>query len=292
MSSAYPTLFGCQTGGGGRVVIAGVPYDRGTDPHGAGCAAAPSTLRRLSAPGQVRMDRGGLHDLARRQRIVEGALVSDLGDLPFRVGQTDAVYLAHVANAARVIAIENKKPLFLGGDHVITLAALRGLARAGRKVQVVQIDAHHDYEPIEVGEQPTHATFVAHVAAERLAERVLQIGVRGFVGGEPEAPDGVTTIMLSDLPSSLLPGVDVYLTVDTDGFDPSIACAVGYPEPGGLPLSAVDDVLAHIRAAGLELVGADWTEFNPRFDTANGLTGRAILRGLGSLLRSLTADPH
>ena len=154
MSSTYPTLFGCEAGGGGRVGIAGVPYDRGTDPHRAGCAAAPNTLRRLSSPEQTRMRRGGLYDFARRECIVDGALVSDLGDLPFRVGQNDDAYLALVTSAARVIALEAKKPLFLGGDHLITLSALRGLAQAGHKLQVVQLDAHHDYEPIETGESP------------------------------------------------------------------------------------------------------------------------------------------
>ena len=287
MSSTYPTLFGCEAGGGGRVVIAGVPYDRGTDPHRAGCAAAPNTLRRLSSPEQTRMRRGGLYDFARRECIVDGALVSDLGDLPFRVGQNDDAYLALVTSAARVIALEAKKPLFLGGDHLITLSALRGLAQAGHKLQVVQLDAHHDYEPIETGESPTHATFVAHVMAEGLATQVLQIGVRGLGSGEPPAPAGVTTIQLAELPSALEPGVGVYVTVDTDAFDPTVACAVGYPEPAGLPLAALGQVLASIRDAGLDLVGADWTEFNPRFDTANGLTGRVVLTGLGWLMQCL-----
>jgi hypothetical protein len=118
----------------------------------------------------------------------------------------------------------------------VTLHALRGLKRAKPSFQVVQLDAHHDYSAITPGERPTHATFVGYVAAEKLAEQVVQLGVRGLTWGPPARPEGVQSVSLEQLPAALIPGLDVYVTVDTDAFDPSIAPGVGYPEPDGLPL--------------------------------------------------------
>ena len=283
----YPTLFGCEAGGHGRVVVAGLPYDRSTDVQKAGCALAPSSLRSLSLPEELRIANGELFDLARRTSLVDGRFVSDLGDLRFRPNEDDETYLEFVAQTTCAVARDRRKPLLLGGDHLITLPALRGLRRAGRIFQVVQLDAHHDYGPIQASTNPTHATFVGYVAKEELAKQVLQIGIRGLAWGEPLAPDGVSTVKLAELPAALLPDVDVYLTVDTDAFDPTLAPAVGYPEPEGLTFDALRGVLAHIRKRGLNVIGADWTEYNPRFDTTNELTGRVVLRGLALILESL-----
>jgi len=269
------------------VVIVGAPYDRGTDPHRSGCVEAPSTLRKLSLPEENAIANGVLYDLGKRRVIIDGRAVSDLGDLRFRPQQRDEAYLDFVADAIAVLVREGKRSLLLGGDHLVSLAALRGFHRAGRRVQVVQLDAHHDYGRTSPTELPTHATFVSSVAEEGLAARVLQIGVRGLAWGEPEAPPGVRSIELAALRDHLEPDCDVYLTIDTDAFDPTFAPAVGYPEPGGLSLSAVDHVLTTVAAAGLPVVGADWTEYNPRFEGPTFLTGRAILRGLAMLLPAL-----
>lgn len=287
--NAYPTLFGCQTGGDGDVVIIGVPYDRGTDSSKSGCARAPQALRALSSPEELKIRNGHLYDLGRRQNIVEGRRVSDVGDVRFRPHQTDADYLAFVSEMSCAIASENKRVLALGGDHSITLAVTRGLRDAERTFQVVQLDAHHDYAPLVETERPTHATFVANLISEGIARQVTQIGVRGLSWGTAPMPETIKPISLEALASTLLPGVDVYLTVDTDAFDPAVAPGVSYPVPEGLTLSALTTAIGVIRQLGLNVIGADWTEFNPVYDTRNEITGRVVLRGLASLLECLTA---
>jgi len=289
-AKSFPTLFGCETGAGGNVVVIGLPYDRGSAPEHAGCAAAPHVVRRLSAPEVLRVKHGAIYDLARREIIFQGHVLSDLGDLKYRPGQSDDEYLEFLAHAILLVAREGKRPLMLGGDHLVTLFALRGIARAGRRVQVVQLDAHHDYDAIEFGERPTHATFVSFIAAERLAEKVIQIGVRGHSWGAPAALDGVVCAGLLELRDALLPGVDVYFTIDTDAFDPSVAPAVHFPEPGGLGFCALGEVLDIFRAKGLRGAGADWTEYSPSLDSANQLTGRFVLRGLAHVVRYLSNE--
>lgn len=287
-SETFPTLFGCATGGGGKVVILGAPYDRSTNPERSGCVAAPSKLRTLSSPEYYRVKNGQVYDLARKRMMFKGADVSDIGNIRFRHNvQNDDQYLDFLARAITLIAQENKKPLMLGGDHLVSLAALRGFSVAGRNVQVIQLDAHHDYDEVNEGERPTHASFMTYVAQESLAKQVLQVGVRGMAWGAPQLPARIKAIGLTELSSSLLPGTDVYLTVDSDAFDPTIVPAVSYPVPEGLPFSALRSVLDSIRAAKLNIVGADWTEYNPNFDSKNNISGSFVLSGLAQLIESM-----
>lgn len=284
----FRTLFGCEAGASGRVVALGVPYDRGTDPEHGGAAAAPTLIRSLSGPEHHRVARGELFDLSLRARLFAGADLSDLGNLRFQASGTDDAYLAQVSDAIATLVHAGKHTLVLGGDHLVTLAVLRGYAQVGRRVQVVQLDAHHDLDEHPIaGERPTHATFMSTVADEGLAAQVLQLGVRGLSPYLPRTPAGVRAVGIAELPGALLPSADVYLTVDTDAFDPAAAPAVAYPEPGGLGFDALDRVLSTISAAGLAVVGADWTEYNPRFDTAHHLTGRLVVRGVAALVTAM-----
>jgi arginase family enzyme len=217
-------------------------------------------------------------------------MLSDLGDLKFRPSQSDDNYLCFASNAIRLLSEAGKYPLVLGGDHLITLIALRGLAAAGRSVQIVQLDAHHDFDDVASDERPTHATFVNHVVSEGLAKQILQIGVRGLSWGAPKLPDRVRTIALSALRDELIPNVDVYLTIDTDAFDPAVAPAVHFPEPCGLSLGALAEVISTLRDMNLRGVGADWTEYAPVLDLPNYLTGRFVLRGLAAVLSYLASE--
>jgi len=293
MTAPYPTLFGCEPGTGGDTIVLGTPYDRGSALTVSGCAEAPSRLRALSAPGDVQMRHFGLfaHD---GRRLVEPSAVSDLGDLPFRPSQSDSEYLDFVANAVRLVAVEGKRPFLLGGDHLVTLAALRGIGAAGLVPQVLQLDAHTDTGIVKPKDLPTHSTFVAYLVAEGLVSRVVQVGVRGVAGAAIELPLGVRCATVDSALELLDPGAPLYLTIDTDAFDPSVAPGVSYPEARGLSLDDLSTLLAGLAGRRFDLVGLDWTEFNPRFDSLNGLTGRFVVTGLASLLEfcSTRGRPH
>lgn len=280
-------MFGCQAGHHGHTVVVGLPYDRGTAPGHSGCWEAPDKLRTLSDVLQI--DNNSLYDL-KSCDFFSGGNISDIGNIRFKVEDGDSAYFSLASLTARTLAEHNKKLLFLGGDHLVTLPILRGLKAAGRTVQLIQLDAHHDYAPIKRNEHPTHATFVSFIMREQLATQILQIGIRGLAWGEPKAPNNVHTLPLMDLASAIQPNVDVYLTVDTDAFDPTIAPGVGFPEPTGLSLQDLEEVLAIIHQQNLSLIAADWTEYNPRYDTKNLLTGRFVLRGLGLITKSLTQN--
>ena len=270
------------------MVVVGVPYDRGTAPeHSGGCCRAPSMLRPISSPEVIRLAGGQLHDIASGTILLTGKHLSDLGNIRFRPERSDDEYRNFISKALLLVISERKVPFLLGGDHLACLFALRALAEAGKVVQVVQLDAHQDIEQINDGDLPTHASFVSFIASEKLACRVIQVGVRGLSGGMARLPDSVIRATVSELRRVLVPGVDVYLTVDTDAFDPSLAQAVNYPEPDGLTDSSLAQILEIFRSEGLKCVGADWSEYNPQLDTANLLTGRFVVKGISLLLSFL-----
>jgi arginase family enzyme len=289
MQSTYPTLFGCLQGAGGAIVCLGAAYDRGSSPDHSGAALAPAALRRASAPEVLRARQGGIYDLGLRRQLFEGDLLSDLGDIKFKASQTDDSYLELLAQAVALLVDEGRRPLILGGDHSVTLAVLRGFARAGARVQVVQLDAHHDYEEVSDGELPTHSTFITHVVGEGLAEKVIQIGVRGLSWGAPHPLPNVSLLDCDKLGDALLPNLGVYLTVDVDAFDPMIAPAVHFPEPGGLVPADLEKLLLTLRKARLPVVGSDWCEYVPALDTANLITARFVLSGLAKSIETMGA---
>lgn len=286
----YPTLFGCAAGSSGRVVVVGVPYDRGTASEYAGCARAPSKLRELSDPNNTGLMIRGMHDFAQGRTVLQPTDVSDIGDLPYRANQDDQAYMEFVAHSVRLVLEANKQPLLLGGDHLITLAALRGVARVHQRIQLIQFDAHHDCGMLGADERATHSNFIRQVASEQLATQIIQVGVRGFTYEGFSLPDCVRFATPANVYSMLDPTVPIYLTVDTDAFDPSIAPGVSYPEPEGLGPDALYGLLDQLRAEQRRIVAADWTEYNPRFDTERAIGGRLVLKGLARLIAAM--QPH
>ncbi|MCP1774903.1 arginase family enzyme [Bradyrhizobium japonicum] len=161
------------------------------------------------------------------------------------------------------------------------------MASAVGRVQVVQLDAHHDYADRPEGYGPTHSNFVSFLVDDPNVSRVTQVGVRGLSTLLPKQPDKVVESRLQELSTALLPEVPVYLTIDTDAFDPGIAPAVVHPVPGGLRWTDLSAVVESIYAERRRLVGLDWTEYNPTLEGRNAPTGVAIALALGRLLSEM-----
>lgn len=281
-----PTLLGCHPGGDGDVVVMGFPFDHGTVHH-LGSHAAPSALRACSVDLSLRD--APLWDAAEDRELCGNASVSDLGDIAYRVETPRHEYLARLETVAARVAATGKRPLSLGGDHLITLPLVRGLLAVHEELQLVHVDAHADYAAIRGSELPTHATFVAHLLASPGVRRVVQVGVRGVLPKKRVLPERIRPASVSTLAESLLPGVPVYLTIDTDAFDPSIAPGVGYPVPGGLQWADLAKLLAILERHDAPVVGADWVEYNPEHDTRNRVTAIGVITGLARVTHLLGA---
>jgi agmatinase len=259
-----------------RAVILGVPYDGGTT-YRPGARLAPFEIRRVSALVQ------GFHPghwlaVFERLRAVDG------GNVVFPPFDRGAVRDAIEVAAHRVHAA-GSAPFLVGGDHSLTLPALRAAARRHGPLAVVHVDAHLDTSGPETwGEPYHHGTPLRHALSEGLIAvgKLHHVGIRGPWSSPADAEPGVAhgaRIYTADDVSSR--GVDAvaaevreaigdrptYVTFDVDGIDPAFAPGTGTPVPGGLTSR---EALRLVRGlAGVRLVGADVVEVSPPQDHAD-----------------------
>ncbi|MGA0562233.1 agmatinase [Ancylobacter sp. VNQ12] len=267
------------------IAILGLPFDLGTT-NRAGTRHGPRELRNQSS-------------LMRRVHHVTGlspydrARVADCGDVitdPFDLMRSLDLISAHYASVREAGAL----PLTAGGDHLISLPILRGLASDG-PVGLIQFDAHSDtYDSFFNGARYTHGTPFRRAIEEGLVDpkRFVQIGLRGAVsdaGNYDYARDvGVRIIFIEEFMARGVEDVmaearaivgtqPTYVTFDIDGIDPSQAPGTGTPEIGGFSTREAQQMVRLLD--GLDIIGADLVEVAPPFDPSGltALTGATIL---------------
>lgn len=159
--------------------------------------------------------------------------------------------------------------LCLGGDHSVTIGALKGIVEAGVHVNLLFLDAHYDLREEYNGAPISHCC-VARCAAEILGtDALVQWGMRSSLRSEFEWAKRHKTYLGRDLDSlqrscHTLKGKPVYLSLDLDVFDPSEMPAVGNPEPGGLKFPEFLSLLDYLQP--LDIMGVDVVELSPVWD--------------------------
>lgn len=293
-----------ETAEGLDIALAGVPYDMGTFIR-PGARFGPSQIR----------------DMSRFIRNVNPATgvapfdlcqVADIGDAPVNPVSPQGTH-ERVAEFFAGVSAKGAAPLVAGGDHTVPLMVLRGLKQAGAlpaPVGLIQIDAHADVlmtdGDVFEGEETNHATFARLAIEEGVVDpkRSIQIGLRGSQyaadANQFAADAGVEMIYqheFEDLgPKAVVKEIrdragsgPMYFSIDVDGLDPSICPGTGYPEPGGLTMREVQQILRGCR--GLDFVGADVCEVSPPLDPAGmtALVGAHLMFELLCLLAEATA---
>jgi agmatinase len=180
---------------------------------------------------------------------------------------------------------ENLRPLCLGGDHSVTYPIMRAVGARTPDLTIVHFDAHPDlYDQLD-GNRLSHACPFARIMEEKLASRLIQIGIRTMNGHQREqaARFGVEVVHMRDLPAfDKLAEVrgPVYISFDIDVLDPAFAPGISHREPGGM---SVREAIAHLHAIGGDIVGADIVEYNPRQDVS-GMTATVAAKVLKEIL--------
>jgi agmatinase len=242
------------------ITLLGVPWD-GSSSFQRGAAAAPAAIRRAlwSPSSNLWNERGD--NLA-----VEG-LIEDGGDLA--LSEDAAATRAVIEERVRQTLAAGKRPLILGGDHSITYPILRAFGGRAERPTIVHLDAHGDLYDSFDDDRYSHACPFARIMEEKLASRLLQVGVRTLNAHQraQAAKFGVETLG-ADRWRDVVPLLSrlrgpVYVSLDIDVLEPMLAPGISHPEPGGLTVREVLDVLAAITAP---VVGADVVEYNPSND--------------------------
>ncbi len=186
-------------------------------------------------------------------------------------------------------------PVLLGGEHTVTVPAVKACRQRYPDLHVVQIDAHLDLRDQYEGNPNSHACVMRRLAD--LSIPFTQVGIRSFSREELELvrargwqpffmqrlrrePDWIASLCAE------LSG-PVYLTVDVDGLDPSIMPATGTPEPDGLLWAETVAMLGAI-ARVRPIVAMDFVEFSPRPGTEHAAftVAKLLYRTLGYVFRS------
>ena len=250
----------------------GIPFDTATT-YRTGTRFGPEAIRSASALLRP-------YNPALEVNVVETLSIVDYGDVPVSPGDTQRTY-GQIEEALAPLLEAGVFPLALGGDHSVTLAELRVLARRHGPLALLQLDAHGDTWDEYFGQRYFHGTTFLRAVEEKLIDPAasVQAGLRGslFDDGDLESARKLGFAVLScDQLRTLGPGSyaslvrervgrrPVFVSFDVDVLDPAFAPGTGTPEVGGLSTA---EALAFLRALrGIDLVGADVVEVSPPYD--------------------------
>jgi len=257
-------------------VFIGVPHDGGTT-YQPGARFAPYHVRRVSALVQGHHPVHKL-DVFARLRAIDG------GNVVFPPFDRPTMREAVRGHIGQVVA-GGSVPFLVGGDHSVSLPALRAVAAQHGPLAVVHVDAHLDTSGAETWmDDHHHGTPIRHALSEGLIAPagLVSIGIRGPWGTAEDAdlvrrhdarvitPDEVGERGAARLAAEIRERIGsrpLYLTIDVDGLDPAFAPGTGTPVPGGL---STREAFALIRGlVGSRLVGMDVVEIAPGMDHAD-----------------------
>lgn len=265
-----------------QVSLLGIPHDENSS-YLRGAAEAPGAVRReLFCEASNRWSETGV-DLGAPGRLV------DRGDVRFDEG----VDAWEVIEREVWLALEFGPLVCLGGDHAITHPILRAVRRRQPRLTVLHIDAHADIYHSYQDNPRSHASPFARVMEERLADRLIQVGLRTINDHHREqfARFGVEVFEarhVGDLRLEL--SMPVYISLDLDGLDPAFAPGVSHREPGGL---STRQVIQIIQSIDQPIIGADIVEYNPRCDIANltAVVAAKLLKEIGGMMVATALRP-
>lgn len=237
------------------------------------------------APPQIRAAfRSEASNLFSESGVDLGAdgLFFDAGDIE-PVAGTDTMIL--IEDSMSTLLNDELSPIALGGDHSISYPIVKAFARRFPDLSILHFDAHPDIYDDFQGNRFSHASPFARIMEEKLAKRLVQVGIRTATAHQREQIKrfGVEVVEMRDWKHGLAFEFDtpVYISFDVDALDPAFAPGVSHREPGGLSTRQAIDLIQRIKG---RIVGADIVEFNPRMDPLN-VTGTVCAK----LLKEIAA---
>ena len=263
----------------GKVVLFGAPFD-GTTSYRPGTRFAPTAIR---------PDSYGLETYSPYLDLdLEDFLISDIGDVDVPFGNPPKALAAIKAVAAEIVS-HGKKPLMIGGEHLVSLPVIETLAHHYPDLHIIHLDAHTDLRDDYLGEKLSHATVLRRAWDILGDHRIFQFGIRSGMKQEFEWAKTHTylhpfdTVTLKETMQSLK-GKPIYFTLDLDVLDPSIFSGTGTPEPGGITMKELLEVFIILKEA--HLIGADVVELAPHYDASGVSTAVAckVIREIALLL--------
>lgn len=260
-----------------KLSLLGIPNDDNSS-YLKGSSQAPDPIRRELVNDAYSMWSETGVDLGAPGRLV------DHGNVQFGEGRDPWELIEQAVDKA----LEPGHPLIcLGGDHAITHPIMRAVRRRFSSLTILHIDAHADIYHAYQDNPRSHASPFARIMEERLADRLIQVGLRTICDEHRSQFKrfGVEVIEAGRWQDCMRLEftTPVYISLDIDGIDPAFAPGVSHREPGGPSTRQVIDLLQSIRQP---IVAADVVEYNPQCDLSNqtALVAAKLVKEIGGMM--------
>ena len=276
MKPNIETFIGCDNSyEESKIVLFGAPFDSTT-------SFRPGTRFASKA---MRSESFGIETYSPYQDgDLEDFAIFDSGDLELPFGNTQRV-LDQIEEHTAEILKDAKIPCMIGGEHLVTLGAMRAVVKQYPDVYIIHFDAHADLREDYLEERFSHAT-VLHRVWDLVGDgKIFQFGIRS--GDRSEfvwAKDHVFTNKfnfhgLKEVVDQLK-GKPAYFTLDLYVLYPSVFPGTGTPESGGVSFQELLEAI--IQVSRLNIVGFDVNELSPIYDQSGSSTAMAckVLREL------------
>ena len=278
MNRNIETFIGCDSGyEESGIILFGAPFDSTT-------SFRPGARFGSAA---IRHESFGIETYSPYQdKDLMDRKVFDCGDLELCFGSAESA-LFDIENQTRMILDDGKLPLMIGGEHLVTLGAVRAVAAKYPDLQIIHFDAHADLRDDYLGVKLSHACVLRrchdiigdgkiHQFCIRSGDREEFVFAREHTDMHKFNFDGLGKVC-EELAKNNTP---VYFTIDLDCIDPSLFCGTGTPEAGGVNFNEL--LSAILTVSKTNIVGADINELAPMLDNSGASTAVAckILREL------------
>jgi agmatinase len=266
------------------VAIVGIPFDAFSSfMHGA--AHAPTQIRETLHAGACNLCSESGIDLAARPEFI------DLGNIDID-GESDAIESIEATTSD--LLNRDIRLISLGGDHAITYPLLKSYHKKFGQLDIVHLDAHPDLYESYDGNRFSHACPFARIMEEKLASRLVQIGIRTLNPHQKRQAERfgteIFTITQLEKAARIQLRGPLYLSIDLDVLDPAFAPGVAHHEPGGLTTRQLIELIQQLQ---VPIVGADIVEFNPRrdFSDMTAMVAVKILKEVAARMLEIPPAP-
>jgi agmatinase len=266
-----------------KVVAIPIPYDS-TSTYRAGSREGPHAIIEASRSMELYDEETGL-DMGEIGVYTTDELAPDVSSPENMVKR--------VEREVAIMLDDSKIPLLIGGEHTVSLGAIRALAKRDKGFSVLQFDAHSDTRDELLSSRYCHSCVMAR--AREVCSSCYGVGIRSVDKESARRYKG-SMLYMKDIdsmgPEKAIENIlgktkeGIYLTIDLDVLDTGEMPSVGTPEPGGMSFRELTRILKGV-IKEREVIGLDFVELCPipSMKAPDYLAAKLIYTTLGGMFQ-------
>jgi agmatinase len=293
-----------------QIVFVGIPFGGG-NPTDVYCRDFPNVFRDFSSKylsiigkeSKIRYEGISNHiNFTQLSKSIANNQIKDVGNI-FFINNEDNNFVANkISTMTSQLLSKECIPFILGGDHSVTYPVLKAYADHFKSFQVLHFDAHIDYKESKILNLYmeydhfllNHGSFINHCVKLPQLKKITQLGIRSLVK-EDLTSHRINSFCsdeifekIDEINDSLLKDVPIYITLDIDFFDPSVAPATATPVINGFTFKQFGDLVNKI-LTNKQIIGIDLVEVNPNLDI-NKITHQLVCQLVLTLINFIKTN--